>query len=51
MNPRQHFDDVKETIRDRLFDEFIEGLPGTVKVEVLPLGTVMSPADPNDDVE
>lgn len=45
------FDDVKETIRDRLFDEFIEGLPGTVKVEVLPLGTVTNPVDPADDVE
>ena len=40
------FDDVKETIRDRLFDEFIEGLPGTVKVEVLPLGTVTNPVIP-----
>jgi parvulin-like peptidyl-prolyl isomerase len=45
------FDDIKETIRDRLFEEFLEGLPGTVKVELTPLGTTTDPIDVSDDDE
>lgn len=43
------FEDVKENIRDRLFEEFLEGLPGTVKVELTPLGTTTEPVDPSDE--
>ena len=45
------YDDVKDMLRDRIFEELIEGLSGTVKVEVLPLGTVAEPADPSEDIE
>ena len=45
------FDDIKETIRDRLFEEFLEGLPGTVKVELTPLGTTTDPIDVSEDDE
>ncbi len=50
---KPEFDDVKETIRDRLFEELIEGLSGTSVVEIVPLGTKTEPPEDldEDDVE
>lgn len=36
---KPEFEDIKETIRDRMFEELVDGLSGTAVVEVLPLGT------------
>ena len=43
------FEDLKERIRDDLFSELIEGLPGTVKVEVIPLGTIIEPVEVDEE--
>lgn len=43
------FDDVKESIRDNLHEELLEGLSGIVKVELVPLGTTTEPADPDEE--
>lgn len=48
---KPEFDDVKETIRDGIFEELLEGLPGTSVVEVLPLGTKSEPPEDLDDDE
>ena len=46
---KPEFDDVKEMIRDKLFDELIEGLSGTCTLDVLPLGTHTEAAEDTDD--
>jgi parvulin-like peptidyl-prolyl isomerase len=48
---KPEYEDVKDMLRDRLFEELIEDLPGTVRVEILPLGTATDPVDPSDEVE
>ena len=49
INPE--LDDVKDVIRDRIFEEFTEGLTGTAVIEVVPLGTRQEPVDDSDDEE
>ena len=49
INPE--LDDVKDVIRDRIFEEFTEGLTGTAVIEVMPLGTRQEPVDDSDDEE
>ena len=49
INPE--LNDVKDVIRDRLFEEFTEGLTGTAVVEVVPLGTRQEPAADDDGEE
>jgi parvulin-like peptidyl-prolyl isomerase len=48
---KPEFDDVKDTIRDKMFEELIEGLSGTAVVEVVPLGTKTEPPEELDDEE
>ena len=43
------FEDLKERIRDDLFAELIDGLPGTVKVDVIPLGTTTKPVEGDEE--
>lgn len=45
------FDDIKETIRDRLFEDLIEGLAGSGTVKNIPLGLVSEPPDDDEDDE
>lgn len=48
---KPEFDDVKEMLRDRLFEELVEGLAGTATLEILPLGTRKEPSDGSDAPE
>lgn len=39
------FEDVKESIRDRLFEEILDGLAGTATLEILPLDVRIEPIE------
>jgi len=46
---KPEFEDIKEMLRDRIFEDLIEGLGGTAVVEVLPLGTRTEPPEELDE--